>query len=86
MNKTLFPARIAMLASLLALSVPALAIEAFTADYQATALGMQGDGKVVISAQPNNRWQYALTVRNQVIAACMTSTRYSRHFMRRATS
>ena len=67
MNKTLFPARIAMLASLLALSVPALAIEAFTADYQATALGMQGDGKVVISAQPNNRWQYALTVTNQLV-------------------
>ena len=67
MNKTFFPARIAMLASLLALSVPALAIEAFTADYQATALGMQGDGKVVISAQPNNRWQYALTVTNQLV-------------------
>ena len=57
MNKTFFPARLALLASLVALSAPALAIEAFSADYQATAMGMQGDGKVVISAQPNNRWQ-----------------------------
>ena len=67
MNKTFFPARLALLASLVALSAPALAIEAFSADYQATAMGMQGDGKVVISAQPNNRWQYAMTVKNQLV-------------------
>ena len=67
MNKTFFAPRLALIASLAALSAPAMAIEAFTADYQATAMGMQGDGKVVISAQPNNRWQYALTVRNQLV-------------------
>ena len=67
MNKTFFAPRLALIASLAVLSAPAMAIEAFTADYQATAMGMQGDGKVVISAQPGNRWQYALTVKNQLV-------------------
>ena len=74
MNQTSPTARITLFASLLALSAPALAIEAFSADYQATAMGMQGDGKVVISAQPNNRWQYALTVRNQVVDLSQKTT------------
>ena len=68
MNKTFFAPRLALITSLAVFSsAPALAIEAFTADYHATAMGMQGDGKVVISAQPNNRWQYALTVKNQLV-------------------
>lgn len=63
----LSPLRVAAFTALLASTAPALAIEAFTADYQATALGMQGDGKVSITAQPNNRWQYSLTVKNQLV-------------------
>ena len=63
----LSPLRAAAITALVALSAPALAIEAFTADYQATAMGMQGDGKVSITAQPNNRWQYSLTVKNQLV-------------------
>ncbi|MET0892723.1 MAG: hypothetical protein ABWY01_04045, partial [Pseudoxanthomonas sp.] len=58
----------AVAASLLALaSTPAAAIEAFTADYQATAMGMQGNGQMSISPQGNNRWQYSLTISNSLV-------------------
>ncbi|WP_411835020.1 DUF3108 domain-containing protein [Pseudoxanthomonas mexicana] len=45
---------------------PALAVEAFTATYQANALGMQGEGRMVLAPQ-GNRWQYSLTVKNQAV-------------------
>lgn len=48
-------------------SLPAAAIDAFTAQYQANALGMQGEGQMVIAPQGGNRWQYSLTVRNQAV-------------------
>ena len=58
----------AIATSLLVLaSVPAVAVEAFTADYQATAMGMQGNGQMAISPQGNNRWQYSLTIRNSLV-------------------
>lgn len=56
-----------VLAALAWISAPALAVEAFTADYQATAMGMQGEGQVSITRQPNNRWQYHLSVRNNLV-------------------
>ena len=68
MNATRNPVlRAGVLAALAWISAPALAIEAFTADYQATAMGMQGEGKVSITPQPNNRWQYHLSVRNNLV-------------------
>lgn len=55
-------------ASLLAIaSAPAAAVQAFTADYQATAMGMQGDGHMSITAQGNDRWQYKLTIKNSLV-------------------
>ena len=58
----------AIAASLLVLATaPASAVEAFTADYQATAMGMQGNGQMAISPQGNNRWQYSLTIRNSLV-------------------
>lgn len=50
-----------------AASAPALAVEAFTAQYQASALGMVGEGQMVVAPQANNRWLYTLTVRNQAV-------------------
>jgi len=50
-----------------AASAPALAVEAFTAQYNASALGMVGEGQMVVAPQPGNRWQYTLTVRNQAV-------------------
>ena len=55
-------------ASLLAAaSAPAAAVQAFSADYQANAMGMQGNGHMSITAQGNNRWQYTLTIRNSLV-------------------
>ncbi|KRG67980.1 DUF3108 domain-containing protein [Pseudoxanthomonas dokdonensis] len=46
---------------------PASAMEAFSAAYQASAMGMQGNGQMVLSAQGNNRWEYALSIRNNLV-------------------
>ena len=55
-------------AGLLALaSLPAAAVEAFSAQYQASAMGMQGDGQMSITSQGGNRWQYSLTIKNQLV-------------------
>lgn len=48
-------------------SLPAAAVEAFTAQYQASAMGMQGDGQMSITSQGGNRWQYSLTIKNQLV-------------------
>lgn len=60
--------RVLMSAALLTVAAaPAFAIEAFTANYQANALGMTGDGQMTLSQQDGNRWVYSLTVKNQVV-------------------
>lgn len=50
-----------------ATSAPAMAIEAFSADYQASAMGMQGDGQMTIASQGDDRWQYSLSVKNALV-------------------
>lgn len=58
----------ALAATALALaSTPATALEAFTADYQANAMGMQGNGQMAITSQGSNRWQYSLTIKNSLV-------------------
>lgn len=58
----------AIVAGLLAAaSVPAAAVQAFSADYEANAMGMQGNGHMAITAQGNDRWQYTLTIRNSLV-------------------
>lgn len=52
---------------LLAASLPAAAVQAFSAQYQASAMGMQGDGQMSITSQGNNRWQYSLSIKNQLV-------------------
>lgn len=52
---------------LAAASLPAAAVEAFSAQYQASAMGMQGDGQMSITSQGDNRWQYSLTIKNQLV-------------------
>ncbi|MBU8976569.1 MULTISPECIES: DUF3108 domain-containing protein [unclassified Lysobacter] len=55
--------RCAFAAALLAtVSAPALAIKPFTADYQANYMGMQGAGKMTLTADGANRWKYDLSV------------------------
>ncbi len=66
MNIRILSLSLAIAASALA-SLPAAAIEAFTADYQASAMGMQGEGQMSITAQGNNRWQYSLSIKNSLV-------------------
>lgn len=62
------PSRLLLAATLFgAAAAPALAVEAFTANYNASALGMSGEGQMVVAPQAGNRWQYTLTVRNQAV-------------------
>jgi hypothetical protein len=62
------PVLAGIVAGLLAVaSLPAAAVEAFTAQYQASAMGMQGDGQMSITSQGGNRWQYSLTIKNQLV-------------------
>ena len=58
--------RAATLALLALPSLPALAIEPFTADYQASYMGLQANGTMKVEAQGGNRWRYSLNIRNQV--------------------
>lgn len=55
-------------AALLAASLPALAVQAFTASYQANALGMRGEGRMQLAQHPQDggRWRYSLNVRSQM--------------------
>lgn len=71
MSATPMTHRILPLAAAIAFGIaavqPAAAIEAFTADYQASAMGMQGNGQMSITAQGENRWQYSLSIRNSLV-------------------
>ncbi|HEY5802866.1 MAG TPA: DUF3108 domain-containing protein [Lysobacter sp.] len=54
---------VAFVAALLAMaSAPALAIKPFTADYQASYMGVVGAGRMTLAADGANRWKYSLTV------------------------
>ncbi|AKK68352.1 DUF3108 domain-containing protein [Xanthomonas translucens] len=57
----------ALAAALLAMaSLPALALEPFKADYQASYMGMQANGLMTLASEGNNRWRYSLSIKNQV--------------------
>lgn len=71
--KTLKIRALATIALLTVAAAPAFAIEAFTANYQANALGMTGDGQMTLSQQ-GNRWVYSLTVKNQVVDMSQKTT------------
>lgn len=49
-------------AALLLASAPAWAIDAFTADYQASYMGMQATGQMTLAPEPGNRWRYTLAI------------------------
>lgn len=49
--------------TLLALaSLPALAVEPFSASYQASYMGLQGNGRMTLESQGNDRWKYTLSI------------------------
>lgn len=62
-------------AAVLALATaPALALEAFTATYRASALGMQGEGQMTLTPQGGGKWKYELSVRNQLVNLTQSTT------------
>lgn len=48
--------------ALLTASLPALAIKPFSADYTASYMGMQGNGRMTLAAAGPGRWKYSLEV------------------------
>ncbi len=52
---------------LAAASSQAMAVEPFSADYRASAMGMQGDGQMSITSKGNDRWEYSLTINNSLV-------------------
>jgi hypothetical protein len=61
-------------AALALAATPALALDAFTAAYQANAMGMQGDGQMTLTAQGTGKWKYDMTVRNQLVNLIQSTT------------
>ena len=54
----------AMAAALVVASWPASAVEPFTADYQASYMGMQATGKMTLAPAGEDRWRYRLDISN----------------------
>lgn len=44
--------------------LPAHAIEPFTADYKASFMGMEANGRMTLAREGEDRWRYSLNVRN----------------------
>ncbi|HEY0502455.1 MAG TPA: DUF3108 domain-containing protein [Lysobacter sp.] len=64
--------------ALCAASLPAWAIKPFTADYQASYMGMQGAGRMTLVADGANRWKYSLAV-NSPLANLSQETVFEDH-------
>ena len=47
-------------------SLPAQAVEPFTADYQASYMGMQANGKMTLAPAGDDRWRYSLDISNSL--------------------
>ena len=65
-------------AVLVAASAPAFAIEPFTADYQATYMGMQANGRMTLAPAGANRWRYSLDISNS-LASLSQKTVFEEH-------
>lgn len=60
------PFRLITAAALLVASLPALAVKPFNATYEASYMGMQGNGRMTVEPAGDNRWRYSLSIRNQL--------------------
>jgi len=76
MNRSIIrPLQTLAAASLLVLcAAPAFALDAFTATYQASAMGMQGAGQMTLAAQGAGKWKYDMSVRNQLVNLTQSTT------------
>lgn len=55
-------------------SLPALALQPFTADYQANYMGMQATGTMTLAAAGNDQWKYTLQIQNQLANLTQSTT------------
>lgn len=60
--------------ALAVVSLPALALQPFTADYQANYMGVQAPGKMTLKQVDGNKWQYSLDVSNQLATLSQNTT------------
>lgn len=65
-------------AALTLAAAPAAAIEPFTADYQASYMGMQAQGQMKLVSAGDKRWQYSLDISNSM-AKLNQSTVFEEH-------
>ncbi len=69
------PLQLLAAATTLALAAtPAFALDAFTATYQASAMGMQGNGQMTLTSQGSGKWKYDMSVRNQLVNLTQSTT------------
>lgn len=64
--------------ALVVVAAPAMAIEPFTADYQATYMGMEAQGQMTLVAAGDKRWNYSLNISNP-LARLSQSTVFEEH-------
>lgn len=65
-------------AALIVMTAPAAAIEPFTADYQASYMGMQAEGQMKLVPAGDKRWKYSLDISN-AMAKLNQSTVFEEH-------
>jgi hypothetical protein len=60
-------------AAFLLASAPALAMKPFTADYQASYMGLQGDGQMTLAPAGGDRWKYTLAIHSALAQLSQTT-------------
>ncbi|MFP7722050.1 DUF3108 domain-containing protein [Lysobacter sp. A3-1-A15] len=65
-------------AAALSLAAPAMAMQPFSADYQASYMGMQASGKMTLQSAGQDRWRYSLNIKNS-LADLSQSTVFELH-------
>ncbi|MEE7546435.1 DUF3108 domain-containing protein [Xanthomonas sp. Kuri4-1] len=68
------PLSVIAAAGLALASLPALAIQPFQADYQASYMGMQANGVMTLASAGANQWRYTLTIQNQLANLSQSTT------------
>lgn len=76
-KNTLFQSRLLRIvatATLVLASLPALAIKPFTANYQASFMGMEANGQMTLAPAGADRWKYTLSIKNTLAQLTQSTT------------
>lgn len=66
MKNFIRPLSLATSALLALASLPAMALQPFKADYQASYMSLQANGVMTLTSEGNNQWRYSMQVKNQL--------------------